>query len=168
MAANKRSKKLYYTITVDDNTKCSSTSFIKIVDSILSDPRTWSKYTFINTSNVSKSNLPKKLDENNSFKIILCVPEIIKKECNFHGLSCTNMRTKIVYINSNRWKRGAKKSGYSLKDYRIYLINHEVGHVLGHLHKKCNGKGKKIPVMNQATKGIGTCKPNIWPLHDEN
>ena len=78
------------------------------------------------------------------------------------------MKEKIVYINSHRWKRGSKKSGYTLGDYRIYLINHEVGHILGHLHRKCDGKGNKIPVMNQATKGIGTCKPNVWPLQYEN
>lgn len=156
-------QKMHYKIIVEDNIKISTTNFIKTVESILTDKRTWKKYEFIN---VTGDNSNKKYK--NFFLLILCSPAVIKKECNFHGLSCTNMSTKVVYINSHRWKRGAKKSGYSLEDYRIYLINHEVGHILGHHHKKCDGKGNKIPVMNQATKGIGTCKPNIWPLEYEN
>jgi hypothetical protein len=161
MSNNK--KTLTYKIIVNKDTRVSESFFTKNVDNILTDPRTWKNYKFKRITD------PKVKPY---FLIILCRPEVIKKTCGFHGLSCTNMKTKVVWINSNRYKRGAQKSGYNLTDYRIYLINHEVGHVLGKHHTKCSDKPKggsdKVPVMNQATKGIGKCKPNVWPLEYEN
>lgn len=81
------------------------------------------------------------------------------------------MKTKYIYINSHRYLRGSVRSRMSLKDYRVYVINHEVGHILGKEHVKCPCKTKKCaslaPVMNQATLGNGYCRPNSSPLQYE-
>ena len=53
-----------------------------------------------------------------------------------------------------------------MKNYRIYLINHEVGHILGMEHDKPI-KNRKVPVMVQQTLSIGLANPNPWPLLKE-
>jgi ssRNA-specific RNase YbeY (16S rRNA maturation enzyme) len=65
-----------------------------------------------------------------------------------------------MYLNADRWKNGASPSKLVLKDYRQYMVTHEMGHILGHDHVKCPGKGKPAPIMMQQTLGIGDCAPN--------
>lgn len=134
-------------------------SFDRVVRSVLGNPKkTWRGYTFIHDQNSPE------------FQIILTTPKTVFNKCRFKGLSCADVNLKIVYINRNRYLRGAVKSKLSLSDYRVYVINHEVGHIIGKGHVKCPCTGKcnkKVPVMNQATKGIGHCRPNNMPLKYE-
>lgn len=67
-------------------------------------------------------------------------------------------------LNSWRWKNGADAYGRRIHRYRIYMINHEVGHALGHGHTVCPAPGRRAPVMMQQTISIGACRPNPWPL----
>ena len=160
-------KKLYYNVIVEKAINISSENLQKFIHDVLTDKRGWVGYSFINI------NYPKKINKITNFSIIMSKPENIVKNCGnaLYGLSCTNTKTKIIYLNSNRYIRGAKKSQLSLVDYRIYLINHEVGHILGKGHTKCpcdKKCDKKVPVMNQATRGIGHCKPNPYPTTFDN
>lgn len=79
--------------------------------------------------------------------------------------SCRSGR--YVIINQDRWD-GATTAwnavGGSLRDYRHMVINHELGHWLGHGHSYCSGAGNLAFVMQQQSITLGGCQPNPWPL----
>ena len=67
-------------------------------------------------------------------------------------------------LNADRWRHGAAAYGADLRRYRIYMVNHEVGHLLGRGHASCPAGGARAPVMMQQTKGVAPCRANPWPL----
>jgi hypothetical protein len=68
-----------------------------------------------------------------------------------------------VVLNLRRWVLGAEAYGTDLAAYRTYLVNHEVGHGIGHAHEYCGGAGQPAPVMMQQTYGLKGCTPWPWP-----
>lgn len=152
-----KKKTLDCKILFDPRCGFQSKPIIKKVNDVLKDKRGWKRmgYDF---------NIKQELDEEVDFLIYFTLESYIEKKCNFTGLSCADLDENIVYINEDKWRRGSKLSGLNLDDYRTYVINHEVGHILGRGHAKCGKKGTKVPVMTQQTLGIGHCEPNPWPL----
>ncbi|MFC6054514.1 DUF3152 domain-containing protein [Streptomyces pratens] len=72
-----------------------------------------------------------------------------------------------VVVNLKRWVEGSPTFDGPIHDYRALIINHEVGHFLGHSHVTCGGAGQLAPVMMQQIKGLHGCVANAWP-YDEN
>ncbi|MGP9844690.1 DUF3152 domain-containing protein, partial [Brachybacterium sp. 107] len=71
-----------------------------------------------------------------------------------------------VVLNSDRWLHRTPTFS-DTAEYRAYMINHEVGHFLGHDHETCGGEGLTAPVMLQQSIDLGGCRPNAWPSTDD-
>lgn len=86
-------------------------------------------------------------------------------------LSCTTWNNEVI-INDLRWREGTEASrgaGMGTRDYQHMVINHEVGHWLGHYahEEKCENGGP-APVMLQQSTGLRGCDSfNAWPLEFE-
>jgi hypothetical protein len=101
-------------------------------------------------------------------RIILASPRTVDALC---APLPTNGRTSCrngdrVVINALRWAGGAapfNAAGGTIAQYRDYVVNHEVGHILGRGHVFCPGSGRLAPVMQQQTLTMGGCRPNGWP-----
>lgn len=77
-----------------------------------------------------------------------------------------------VIINLDRWNGGIgnwMESGGNLARYRTMVINHEVGHALGHIDNEttCAGAGKPAPLMQEQSMHLDGCTVNEWPLDVE-
>ena len=78
--------------------------------------------------------------------------------------SCRNENN--IVLNFFRWKEGAVDFNNDMETYRIYLINHETGHILGWGHVGCPKEGAIAPVMMQQSKGTDGCVPYGWPVYE--
>ena len=88
---------------------------------------------------------------------------------------CAPIETNSIYscrkeqnivLNFFRWKNGAEDFKNDMETYRIYLINHETGHILGWGHVGCPKEGAIAPVMMQQSKGTEGCIPYGWPAYE--
>lgn len=88
---------------------------------------------------------------------------------------CAPIETNSIYscrkeqnivLNFFRWKNGAVDFKNDMETYRIYLINHETGHILGWGHVGCPKEGAIAPVMMQQSKGTEGCIPYGWPAYE--
>ena len=78
--------------------------------------------------------------------------------------SCRNENN--IVLNFFRWQEGAVDFKNDIETYRIYLINHETGHILGWGHVGCPKEGAVAPVMMQQSKGTDGCVPYGWPVYE--
>ena len=126
---------------------------------ILGDPRSWIAAETVRFQLVENT-------EDADVRVRIATPSTVDARClplrTVGRLSCRNGRT--LNLNSDRWAGATSFWTASLGEYRTYLINHEMGHFLGHGHRRCPGRGQLAPVMQQQTKSLQGCVPNGWPF----
>lgn len=144
-----------FSVAVEGGLHVDRRTFASTVRRILFDERGWSGGAFAF----------RRVDSNAAIRIALTSPRTTDRLCaplDTRGrFSCH--RDGLVALNVWRWRHGARDFE-RLARYRKYLVNHEVGHALGHAHASCPRAGARAPVMMQQTEGVGTCRPNPWPL----
>lgn len=75
-----------------------------------------------------------------------------------------------VVINDIRWSGATpawNAAGGDIRNYRHMVVNHEVGHWLGHGHLNCTAPGASAPVMQQQSIDLQGCVFNPWPHASE-
>jgi Protein of unknown function (DUF3152) len=77
---------------------------------------------------------------------------------------CTSCRYgERAVINLARWATAVPHYDEDVATYRLYVVNHEVGHAPGNrVHPSCPGPGQLAPVMQQQTFGVDGCVKNPW------
>ena len=112
------------------------------------------------------------VDSGADFQIILSDPAHLDALPGCSGdLSCTTWSNQVI-INDLRWLGGTPASnaaGVSQRDYQHMVVNHEVGHWLGHYnHIESCPNGGPAPIMLQQSTGLRGCDGfNSWPLDSE-
>ncbi|ANZ39614.1 hypothetical protein BBK82_29780 [Lentzea guizhouensis] len=152
--------------------------FAAAVDQALADPRGWTASGTVAFRRVDVAEP--------DVRIRLTATETARATCGFelpYDTSC--YVGGVVYVSAPRWFRGAESFAGDLAGYRRYVINHEIGHFLGHRHEACPADGAPAPVMMQQTFSVSndrlaevtagtpqglsvprdgsTCVPNPWP-----
>ncbi|WP_030822890.1 DUF3152 domain-containing protein [Streptomyces hygroscopicus] len=163
-----RGQVLRYRVDVEKGLPLDGELFAEAVHKTLNDDRSWGHGGVRTFERVSSGHA--------DFVVTLASPGTTAAWCAKSGLdttqdnvSCDSAATERVMINAYRWARGAKTFGDDkMHSYRQMLINHEVGHRLGHNHELCTRQGALAPVMMQQTKFLSTdgvtCRPNAWPF----
>jgi Protein of unknown function (DUF3152) len=137
--------------------------FATVVMQALGDPRSWTGTGQVTLQRVSSGPV--------NFHISLTSSMTVRALCGYSlpvETSCYDGGDTRVALNVARWVRGAKIYASDLATYRIYAVNHEVGHALGHNHAHGCLAGGLAPVMMQQTIGTRTasgqiCEANPWP-----
>jgi hypothetical protein len=134
--------------------------FAAEIDRTLGDRRSW-----IAARRFRLQRVP--ISAHADFTIFLASARTSERMCRTGGLETgayTSCRLpERVIINDDRWRGSVRGYGAPVSSYRQYVINHEVGHQLGHGHEACPGKGRPAPVMMQQTYGLKGCTANSWP-----
>lgn len=140
-----------YVTRIDPKVNYNPTHFKEEIEAYLADPDGWVSQGYRFRYTTTQPRVVIELTDASS---------LAQKGCYDATLSCAEVNGRRMYLNANRWIRGAPKSKLELKHYRQYMVTHEMGHILGHDHVRCLGKGQPAPLMMQQTLGIGQCKPN--------
>lgn len=149
-----------YALKVEGGTGIDVDAAAQEVETILSDPRGWMGAEGVAFQRVAD---PAQAD----MTISLATPPTVDAMCRPADTEGTwNCRKgSDVVLNSDRWLFMTPTYD-DLGAYHTYMLNHEVGHFLGHGHRSCEGPGRAAPVMLQQSMGLDGCRANPWPSAD--
>ncbi|MGY0022182.1 DUF3152 domain-containing protein [Streptomyces sp. cg35] len=152
-----------YKVQVEDGTGLHADDAAHEIAGILADPRGWSRDGVDAFQLVGSG--PR------DFIVKIATPHTVDCLCGSAGLdtggevNCSIGRT--VVVNLRRWAGGSPEFDGPIGEYRALIINHEVGHRIGHGHETCPGPGRPAPAMMQQIKGLHGCTANAWPFDRE-
>lgn len=154
-----------YTVEIEDGIDTTGfggdDSFARMVDETLSNPKSWTHDPQIGFRRIDRGDP--------DFRVSLTSQMTLRQGCGYDielETSCYNPALGRVLLNEPRWVRGAISYQGDIGSYRQYLINHEVGHAIGHrAHQPCESDGGLAPVMMQQT--FGTANNDIARLDPE-
>lgn len=146
-----------FIVEVEDGINVDGAGFAAAVEATLADPRGWGsggEYSF------------QRVDGGDyDFRVSLVSPLNVESFCPGVGTggytSCRYGERAV--INLARWETAVPDYEGDVATYRLYVVNHEVGHALGNGHEFCPGPGELAPVMQQQTLGLNGCVKNPWP-----
>ncbi|SFF71099.1 Protein of unknown function [Actinacidiphila alni] len=148
-----------YKVEVEGGIDLSASDAAHEIADILADPRGWTADGHDGFQLVSSGRA--------DFVVKIATPNTVDAICGAAGLltrgevNCDVGST--VVVNLKRWMLGSPEFTGPIEGYRALIINHEVGHRIGHGHEACPGPGRFAPVMMQQIKGLNGCKANEWP-----
>ncbi|MFE1199874.1 DUF3152 domain-containing protein [Streptomyces olivaceoviridis] len=150
---------LRYRVEVEDGLDLSATDIARQVDGILADRRGWTADGRSAFQRVSSGPA--------DFVVKVATPGTVDRVCGQYGLDTggevnCNVAQNVM-VNLRRWLLATPVYADDVTAYRALIVNHEVGHFLGHGHVGCPGPGQPAPVMMQQIKGMHGCAPNVWP-----
>ncbi len=150
---------LRYRVLVEPGLVLEAAAFAPHVEKTLADPNGWA------AAGLRFARVERHAD----FTVLLAKPKTVNRLCKplkTGGVYSCGLRGRAV-LNAVRWRRGVRHFRGDLVTYRQYLVNHEVGHLLGQPHRRCPVRGGPAPLMMQQTKHLDRCKPNGLPLDGE-
>ena len=160
-----------YSVEIENGiTGVDVSKFSSQVQTVLSDPRSWAGHGGVALQRVDTGSPDFHVTLVSSMTVrSLCGYDIpIETSC-FVPSGTAGSNVNRVVINVARWVRGDAAYVGDLNAYRMYMINHEDGHALGHEHAHQCLPGGLAPVMMQQTLGLRSaathkmCEANPWP-----
>lgn len=147
-----------YRVEVEEGLPFDVDESAAFIDEVLADSRSWSGQGRHQFQRVS--------DDSYDFRILIASPNTVDELCaplNTLGIVSCGTAGRAT-LNALRWGVGVEYYGDDLENYRRYLVNHEVGHLLGYSHETCPATGAPAPVMQQQSLvAQSRCTPNPWP-----
>ncbi|KOX09331.1 MULTISPECIES: DUF3152 domain-containing protein [Micromonospora] len=156
-----------YRVAVEAGSNEDVAAFGQAVETALAGPGSW-----VDSGRLRLRQVPG--DRPRDFTVYLATARTAGRMCAAGGVNIsiggrpyTSCRAAgQVIINLDRWRLSVPhfvSAGVPLSVYRTYVVNHEVGHQLGHRHERCPGAGRPAPVMMQQTIFLKGCRANPWP-----
>ncbi|MFJ9445461.1 DUF3152 domain-containing protein [Kitasatospora sp. NPDC101235] len=152
-----------YRVEVEDGIGIDAAAAAAQIHGILGDKRGW--------TNDRKNGFQLVATGPYDFTVKIASPATVDRICGASGLDThgevnCNVGNQVL-VNSKRWNTGSPQFSGPLEEYRALIVNHEVGHRIGHGHEGCPGEGKPAPAMMQQIYGLKGCTPNAWPYSAE-
>lgn len=149
-----------FIVEVEEGINVDPAGFAAAVEATLADPRGWGAGGEMSFQRVDGGDY--------DFRVSLVSPLNVESFCPGVGTggytSCRYGERAV--INLARWETAVPDYEGDVATYRMYVVNHEVGHALGNGHEQCPGPGQLAPVMQQQTLGLNGCLKNPWPFPD--
>jgi hypothetical protein len=149
--------KLTYRVEIEDGLSVNGEKVAAEIHKTLTDPRGWQALGPVRFERTDKVDA--------DLRVIVATPTLTDQLClplDTGGEVSCRVENRVV-LNAKRWMYAVPAYAGKVELYRSYLVNHEVGHALGHGHSTCAKPNTPAPVMMQQTKGLAGCLPNAWP-----